>query len=442
MARVICESLPRYLPMAMPVVQTLDMETTMVALKKAIASLDMSSLEHSLTSLGSDSSISEQLFSDSVPCLMKSYISAPARSQPVIAQILQKLIKSLGNDTKTIDLIVKNSVSQDARCRTLAISLIPAVSEMTPKLRNCIFSLTLDRVPAVRCAIVKCLSESKLDKPALEALLRNAVNDKADQVKCAAAEVLGSLCPHFVSEYCRLLENPATTKSALQSLPAMVEANGFTPFYEGLIAGGSSDLLAMAVVSAAKFLKSGEEDVALAVAEHLRGNSVFIGHLWEFAGHFEDKTPFLGFLDISGATKWRSRYLVLQQCLNFAETFGSSLVDLAEKFAKDDTAIVRTLSAKLWAQLIGSDSRVAGALERLMTDNWQTRMVVAKVVGTVGITAELEALAYRLSRDEIRNVRFCLASLLLNTEWYDSLFAGTDDEDIQRLRTSQNLGLL
>ena len=115
MARVICESLPRYVPIVVPAVQTLDIESTILAIKKAIASLDLSSLESSLATLASDTAMVDHIFSDSIPCLMKSYASAPARSQPVIAEILRKLIKSIGDDTKAIDIIVKHSVSQDAR---------------------------------------------------------------------------------------------------------------------------------------------------------------------------------------------------------------------------------------------------------------------------------------------------------------------------------------
>ena len=438
MARVICESLPRYVPLVIPAVQTLDIESTMLAVKKAIASLDLSSLESSLASLDSDTAMADRIFSESIPCLMKSYASAPARSQPVIAEILRKLIRSIGNDTKAIDIIVKQSVSQDARCRALAVSLVPAVSTMTTKLRNCIFSLTLDRVPGVRCAVVKCLAECPLDDASLQALMKNAVNDRADQVRCAAAEILGKVCPHLLTEFCRLLENPATSKSALKSLPAMVEVHGFSPFLGALESANDSDALATALLAAAKFMRDSEEDAVIALAERVRGNRVFIASLWEFADNFPDKSPFFEFLDISGAKKWRDRYLVLQQCINFAETFGSALLDIAEQFANDDTAIVRTLSAELWARVIGSSSE----LERLMTDNWQTRMVAAKVIGITGVTDSLRPLALRLSHDEIRNVRFCLAHHLLNTQYYDELFAETDDMEIQSLRQSQNLQIL
>ena len=313
---------------------------------------------------------------------------------------------------------------------------------MTTKLRNCIFSLTLDRVPGVRCAVVKCLAECQLDDASLQALMKNAVNDRADQVRCAAAEILGKICPDLLTEFCRLLEHPATSKSALKSLPAMVEVHGFSPFLGALESANNSDALATALLAGVKFMRDGEEDAVIALAERVRGNRVFIASLWEFAENFADKSPFFEFLDISGAKKWRNRRLVLHPCTKFAETFGSALLDLAEQFANDDTAIVRTLSAELWARLIGVDIHLIPELERLMTDNWQTCMVAAKVIGISGVTDSLRPLALRLSRDEIRNVRFSLAHHLLNTQWYDELFAETDDLEIQRLGQSQNLQIL
>lgn len=435
MARVISESLPRYVPVSLPIVQTINAEAAVLALKKAIAALDVSHLVESLKNVAGDFDVAAMMFSDSIPYLIKSYASAPVRSQAAIAEILSTLLKSIGDDTKTIDIISKQAVSPDARYRALAVSLIPVVQSMTPKLRNIIFSLTLDRVVTVRCGVVRCLCDSHLDTATIEALIRTSSNDKADQVRKAVAEVIGRLCPSFVNEFCRLLSSPSTVQNALQSLPAMVKANGFSPFLESLSLAVTEqpDTLAMALVAAAEHMRDGEEDLVLELADKLRGNRQLLDRLWELAQFFSDRTPFFSFLDISEAKTWRLRFAVLKQCLNFVELFGSSLVDLAEQFSNDETAIVRTTSAELWARMISAEPHVVYDLERLMTENWQTRMVVAKVIGLVGINDYLRPLATRLSRDPIRNVRYCLATRLLGSEVYEELFSEAEDDEIRQL---------
>jgi hypothetical protein len=75
---------------------------------------------------------------------------------------------------------------------------------------------------------------------------------------------------------------------------------------------------------------------------------------------------------------------------------------------------------------IGWDGRVVC---RELEEGWQTRLIVAKIIGEVGVIGEIEAMAKQLSVDGVRNVRLCLAAAVKNRPWFVQLFEKADDHE-------------
>jgi len=294
------------------------------------------------------------------------------------------------------------------------------------------FSLTLDRIQVVRLESVRNLTAAAFDEQTLAMLLMNAVSDKSDQVKCAAAAPTS-----FVKEFCQLLENPEVTEGALLALPAMAAANGLGPFLDSMsaFANAKRDAVGAALLEAVRFMRDGEADAVLRLAALVAGSRSLMARLREFAEGFSDRRAFLGMLRAVGCGGWRDRVVVIGQCLAFIDDFGEGLVDTAVALSADEVAIIRIMSAQLWQGLIERGFAGPAEVGRLLGGGWQMRMVAAKVVGAQGegSRAGFAELAARLSRDEVQNVRFCLASCVRGTPLFDRLFGATTDCEIDRL---------
>jgi hypothetical protein len=119
----------------------------------------------------------------------------------------------LNKEALVIALILKHTSCRDLQGRILAIKLLPLVKH-TSQLRNSVFSLTLDRHSIVRYTVIRALKETAFDQRTIDALLRNVVQGKVDEVRIAAVEVLTFLARHLITS----------------KLPQMIAVNGFVDF--------------------------------------------------------------------------------------------------------------------------------------------------------------------------------------------------------------------
>ena len=427
------ESLPRVFP-RVPIIETSD--TDHQTLRKAFLSLDPSSIDPLLKSLSTDEATHKFVVSEAIPSLLKSFSGGSAQTQRIAILFLKRILLSLGRDDVTIDLVVRNASSTDARYRTLATSLIPLVSAAT-KVKSAALALALDRVPSVKCAFLRCLKDAKFEADLIETFVRNAVKDRNDQVRSVLAEEIPRIAPRLVREFSSLLASASTVEKALQSLPLMVEANGFAPLIDAIerAAELKRDLTAAAVLKCLCYLRDEERDPVCSMLSGFVGSVTFLGSLANVAEHFEDKRKFLMFLEMKERTleKWRDRMVALDQSLLMVDELRGDLLHVAVSFANDDVAVIRNKSVTLWVEMIKRNSNIVEYVELLLSSNWQARMVAAKVIGAVGfINDQAKELAQRLVRDEVPNVRYCLASHL-DVEVARSLFADTDDEAIREL---------
>jgi hypothetical protein len=116
----------------------------------------------------------------------------------------------------------------------------------------------------------------------------------------------------------------------------------------------------------------------------------------------------LRFIDVKRAPLWRDRVVMLQQAVLFVPVLGDEIIEIAVRFAQDDVAAVRNSSVRLWVELIRDKAERAECIGRLVENGWHTRLVAAKVIREIGARGVFEAMAERLSRNHVENVRFCM----------------------------------
>jgi hypothetical protein len=378
-------------------------------LTKAIITWDATDFDAKLKSLSLDAETSHYLVGKLIHDLLRGCASSSSKQQGIALAMLHKLLVVLDDKAAIVQLIVKNAASSDSRYRVLAISLMRLVTDAS-RLRSPIYSLALDRVPAVRSALVKSLPDIPIAPSMAESLARTAAFDSSDCVRCAAAKAIPAVASHFVAEFNSLLRSPAAAKTALEGLPAMAAANSFAAFCESFAVAIElePDSAASALVKCGRTLRDGQHMSALLFAEQLGSNRNFLNGLFEFSGHFRDRRQFLQFIDVKKASKWRDRMVILRQTILFVPLFARDVVGPAMQFADDEAAIVRDSSVVLWVRIIAQYGNAVADLAKLLEKKWQTRLVVAKVVRQLGVRPELHEIAERISKDEVANVRTCL----------------------------------
>jgi hypothetical protein len=425
-------SLPRHYRALPAVPVAVEITPDLTNLTASIRKFDSSVLDIHCPPLPLDDTTRRCLQTESIPQLVKSYSTSTGKHQSLAYAMLQKVLDWLDDPAFVLTLVIRHAASPDSRYRLLAISLMRLVTDPV-KLRNSLFSLALDRVPAVRCALIQALPDIKAESKTFESILKSAVYDKSELVQLAASAVLVNLAPQLSTEYSALLKNPKTVESALHKLSEMVEIHVFGSFAEALqiAISHSPDSAAHALIRILPpVVQDSEEEEWFGCAECLSQNCVFIQNLFDFSEHFSDRRRFLQFINGNRSEKWRVRSLMLEQAIKFVALFGDPLVETAVQFAGDAVALVRSLSVLLWVELIKSDVRRAAAVRRLLESGWQMRLVAAKIVGEVGVIEELEGVASELAEDPIRNVRTCLAQRLKGTEWCVKLFGDLDGGDL------------
>lgn len=426
---MLSESSARYISRA-ALVETCDAHN----LRKALLSLDPSSIEPLLKSISGDDARQKFIISEAIPSLLKTHSSGSAQTQRIVSLFLKRILIALDNDDFTLDLITRNATNSDPHFRTLAVSLIPLVKRPT-KLEHIALSLALERVPSVKCQFIKCLHECKFEPHIVDTVLKNAANDRNPQVRLSVTDEIPRIAPHLVREFSSLLTSEDTVDRALNCLSVMVEANGFKPFLGALSRAITlkKEQAASAVLKSLSFMRDDEHDSVLAMLSAFAGSITFLRSLADVARHFDDKESFAKFVAMNGVKfeKWRDRMIVLEQSLLLVKDMRGDLLPAAVAFANDDVAVIRSKSVELWIEMIECNPNMVEYLEMLLSSNWQTRMVAAKVIGAVGFVSPVaEELAERLKRDEAVNVRHCLASSL-SLELARRMFKDTEDEQIR-----------
>jgi hypothetical protein len=216
---------------------------------------------------------------------------------------------------------------------------------------------------------------------------------------------------YLVDAYSDLLVNPISMRSALLGLQAIVSVHGFAPVSKAMAVAISQapDEATTALIAALPEMQTEDHGLVLVCADQLRWHRTFLMRLWEVAQFFDDKRPFLEFLDLKDRAQWRDRFVILRQAICFLPSFRNDLVDLAVCFAKDDAAIVRNESVKLWVEGIKQDRSFIHAFEKLVTGKWQSRLIATKIVAQTGVLEEFEGYVRQLGQDSVENVRFSLS---------------------------------
>jgi hypothetical protein len=397
----------------------------------AITNLDSVALSSFLQSPFFDSSLISSLTTDSIQQLLKVFRTGSTQTQTTSSLMIRLILEHLNNDVYTIEFITKCAVCSDFRIRLLAISMLPLVHDPTP-LRNCFFSLTLDRVIPVRCAVLRQLRSSHFHTRIVEVLLRNAVGDVSPEVKTEAAKLIGDVAPHLISEFCGLLKNVQSGTAAFENLHKFVKIHGLSPLFEAVKIGAENvpNAAISELFKILPILSNSEQTMVWSLIDHIVNVGKSGIDKMNFVEYCDDPNHILKLLNPKNISNWRDRLTLIQRAMKILPNQTSNLSQLAVEFSGDDTAIVRNASVKFWIALIELNPIIVKEeiFESLLRKNWQTRLVVAKVIIEIGMKNELLPIAETLSRDPVESVRSCLASGLQNTDWFSKLF--TDSQQL------------
>ena len=374
-----------------------------------------------------------------VPEMLNVFKATSSNKSRSLMTLIKDTISAMPDEMKDdafVGVISKASSDNEVKLRILAAFLIPFVGDHNKVL--CFFrSLSLDRVPQVRCELIKSMPNCKFDQSLLQYVLLNAAKDQNPTVRKTAATVFGKIAPKNVTEFCALLEDQETTRMALRSMKEMVIENGFAPISESFYQACYIDpeLSAALVLNISRVVKEEEKKMVLDFAKLLMLTNTIIEHLYKFSEVFSDKEFFVDMLmpDFENQP-WRSRKAMIEQAKLFIPILKEKLVPVATKFSQDPVAIIRNLSVSLWIDLIHANEDIIENAKKLINEKWQTRLVLAKIINELGQRDDLEDTLVQLSHDEISNIRFCIASHITDMERFEKLFGDTSDEDILSLR--------
>jgi hypothetical protein len=409
-------------------------EDSFAELRTLILRFDSASLEVVMDAYDSDKSFDDFVLSDSVPCLIQVYTSSAPKRQQEIISCARILLGHVSEPDRVVSLILKQASATDARLRQLAVSLMPAVAS-PQRLRNALLSLMLDRVPAVRCAVVSNLAAINVDDKMIVSMLKSAVNDKAPQVQIAAVKLLASSAPSLLTEYLSLLQRPAVAAAALLCLPAIVAAHGLTVVFDAVISAIeiAPNEATDGILDTLPYVQEHEKDMLVLLATQLCYVPLFLQNFAEFAKAMAEPARLLEIIELKNIPKWRDRFFLLKQVTDCVQEMGLSLIDWAVAFANDEVAIVRVEAVKLWVELIGFDPEARKELTKLTAGKWHARLVAAKVICEVGIEEDCEDVAQTLSADAVENVRACLRHGVKGTVWFAKFFAEAEDGQVVQM---------
>lgn len=398
----------------------------------------------------------------------RSCLSSASKSSMILIGDILCAISSKFRDNALIEIITKSSCDPEPKMHTLAAYLIPLVRDSS-RVLSLFRSLSLDRVPQVRCEVVKGLPNCNFDESLIKYILVNSSKDQNATVRRASATIFGKIAPELVDDFLPLLESKDTVKAALKSVKEIVIQNGLKiikqQFHRACIM--EPELSAAVVLNISKVINDDEKSLLLNFAFLLKYTNNMSTHLFKFSQNFQDKDIFIELLTpiVDGKQMleqhWRIRRNLLEQALLFIPIFHEKLITIAELYSKDPIAIMRDMSVKLWVALIKDESIdtdnsenqnkdniiserksfVINEAKRILTDNekWRLRLVLAKIINEIGIYPYFDDVTEKLSHDIISNVRFCIAKNIINTEYFDKFFGNCNDVDVIQLQQQKNL---
>jgi hypothetical protein len=220
-------SLPRHFRAIPTVPESADLSS----LTSAIITWDAAAFDAQLKGLSVDAETSRYLLNTTIPDLVRGYAPSSSKQQTIAMAMLRKLLVAVDDQAAVVQLVVKTAASSDSRYRVLAVALMSLVADAS-RLRGPIISLALDRVPAVRAALVQSLPDIPAAALTAASVVRTAAYDRADCVRSAAARAIPAVAADLVVEFNALLRCPATARAALEGLPTMAAANSFAAFCE------------------------------------------------------------------------------------------------------------------------------------------------------------------------------------------------------------------
>lgn len=333
-----------------------------------------------------------------------------------------ELVQLIEDDSFLIDNIIKMATNTDARIRTFAAELVQYVDNPA-KLRNNAFALTIDRALQVRLAILKSLALSKFDDRTMKTLVLNEAHDAHPYIRNQSIPLLIKYAPDSVKEFNSLLTSESTCATALSYIRQILENNSFRHFTDSFTAAAkiSPEKTVNALVGSVDLILPKDEETFYRVAEILRHNEEFLSKLHVFYQYLENKQWICELLMIDPQQKWRSKHILCIECIKMAPLFKEKLVPHAHALSNDNIAIIRNQSVDLWIALF-NETDIVDEFKKLLKGGWHQRLVAAKVIGKIGMQPSFELFAEMLSKDEVENVRSCLAGFIQGTPDFDKYF--------------------
>ncbi|EAY07527.1 hypothetical protein TVAG_125000 [Trichomonas vaginalis G3] len=327
-----------------------------------------------------------------------------------ITQLAEEICASIPSDYRddfTTEIIEKYYSSQDPKLRYLTTRLIPIVCD-SQNIFPYISALANDDHPNIRAAAILSISFINCQDSSLDKLLVDASEDTEICVQQSVASIIGSVAPHLVNVYKKFLVNQNTVRDAFPSFPNVVKANNFGQLYDAFVEAMKIDKndAALALLETVKTADiDSEEYLYIKAASELMTFSPFAWRIHSFSERFQNKTDFLELLDPSRISDWRTRFAILKQCEEFVPELGSSLCRIAEIFSEDSTGYIRGESVNLWIALLKQSKNIkATMVERLTRGSWQKRMVLSKIIVSIGKSG-FEDVVELLKNDDIEIIR-------------------------------------
>ena len=347
------------------------------------------------------------------------------RSDKYLTLFLESVssVPSRHRDDVLVDFINRFSSSPDVSLRLLATNSIALVRSQSRVLE--IFkTLASDCASIVRAGAVLALPDSTFDNETVNSIVMNACHDPSQEVRNAAASVIGSVAPDMTEPYESLLRDPETMMNALNSFSAMVEYSGLDPLFLAFTAAAHvyPEKCAMALIECSHIPGVADDGLLFRLAKRLRHVSTLISHLYDFSRHFQRRDEFLKMFRVDRMRKPGERLLYAEQAALFASEFGSKMTGIALDFARDEAVEVREASVKVLVALFLSDPTTAEAISGLARESWEQRLVLARVIGETRVAPAFWDVAKVLSNDTVQAVRVCLANGIAGTEYCGMFF--------------------
>lgn len=298
-------------------------------------------------------------------------------------------IPSVFRDETLIEEIDRFAASADSRLRVLAASIISLVRQ-NQRVSVQFKTLALDKVPKVRVTIIHSLINCNFDAPLTEYVVTHAIKDPSDQVRNAIASIVGNVSPYLFDEYQELLTDSTTTESALRSFAAIVNYHGFMPLYETFLSiiHSYSTTCAQVLIQIAPNVDPSELCVIFQCAKELTTNYHFISNMFTFSQSFKKKSPFLKFFYSEHAKDSKLMLLYAEQAIKFVDDFGEKLLTYAFDIADEDNSQIRKVAVRLLHAIYTKETSTGNEIAKLATGSMSQRIVMAKLIGKIGLTPQ------------------------------------------------------